>query len=354
MLALIGACKAEPHRRDAAAAVPPSAPPSSTAARVAQVRDASVEQAADPANRITLSIARAKPAGSGLARHCTLSGDPIANDCKRQGGSLTLDREGRLYVVAGSEVRRYRRAAAPAGDDARECRFEAAGPAVALPVEPVRAQRIDGPVYMRSGGADWQLATVGDAVFAFDFLAGLYRIDRGKSEPLCVDVFGYGSIAALGGKLVIGRHGLERLALGRPCRASSANIDDQGRGAVHVIRDHVYTTEITSIARYAGKTRIPLAEGTRLCGIVALEPCGEGVCAFDNNCMQVIQLGADDKVVRSIPGDRLFDARPYSLRSAATERDGGIVLLTTQRDVVGGTEVCEAAIYELPAALFGL
>src|SRR5438309_132592 len=83
---------------------------------------------------------------------------------------------------------RYTRAA---GDD---CRFDPAGEPIALPAANKRPQRIDkGPVYMRSGGPAWHLVRAGDAIYAYDFLGGLFRVDRGKPEAACTDVFGYDS-----------------------------------------------------------------------------------------------------------------------------------------------------------------
>jgi len=73
---------------------------------------------------------------------------------------------------------------------------------------------------------------------------------------------------------------------------------------------------------------------------------------LDSNCKQVIQLAADDTVLRVLDGDKLFATSPWSLANAATNAAGDVYLLARHRDKTNGKEICEAAIYELPAALF--
>ncbi len=79
-------------------------------------------------------------------------------------------------------------------------------------------------------------------------------------------------------------------------------------------------------------------------------PCGDGTCIVDNNCSQVVQLDADGKVLRAIESGKLFDARPYVLDTATAAPDGSVFVLAHHRD----HDICEAAVYRLPAALFAL
>ncbi|MBX3154759.1 MAG: hypothetical protein KF773_02080 [Deltaproteobacteria bacterium] len=319
--------------------------------------DAAVEAPGDDdTNTIRITVSKKRPAGSGVARRCALGGDPIVGDCVGGGSGLAFDRGGTLYVVAGGEVRRYKRATG-----AEECRFDAAGAAVPLPAETQRRQPIDkGPVFMRSGGPAWHLSPgAGGAVLAVDYLGGTFRVDRGKSEPVCADVFGYESVASVGGALYVVRRGLERLTPGVKCTAASAKLDDKARGNAFGVRDklHVAGRGASGVLRWDGTRSAPIAEGARICSVVAIVPCGDkgdkgakgakGACVVDNNCAQVVQVGAHGGVVRKLASDAMFDRRPYTIESAAAHAED---LFLLARHKAG--DACEAAVYQLPAALF--
>lgn len=309
--------------------------------------------AADAVAPVTPQPRRA--ARTGLARRCVLGGDPLPADCVGGGEGIAFGKDGMLYVVAGKTVRRYQRAD---GD----CQFEPSGEPIAMPPDNTRPQSIDGPVYMRSGGAAWHLLRAGDAVYAHDFLGGLFRIDRGKVEPACEDVFGYGSVAALGKRLLVARKGIEELKLGKKCKAVSAKLDDKGRGELYAIRDVLYRASGSELVRYAGATPAKLGpatpaklgEGTRICYVTGMAACGDGACVLDSNCMQMIQLGADGKVLRVLDDDKLFATRPWSVAELAASDGGDVYVLARHRDKQGDKEICEAAIYEVPAAAFAL
>lgn len=306
----------------------------------------------DDGNRIEITIGERKKTGSALAKRCTLDGDPLVGECIGGGTGLAFDAKGMLYVVDGKYVRRYARVDGDTG-----CHYAADGEPIELPPDNPRPQSLGGPVYMRSGGAAWHLVSSEkrDAVYAHDFLGGLVRVDRGKSEPACVDVFGYDSVAPLGKDLLIARKGIEKLALGKKCKAVSAKIDDKARGKLVVASGKVHVASYDKLTRYDGKAPTSLGEGTRICSITGVAPCGEGgVCAIDNNCMQVIQFGADGNVARVLDDDVLFESRPWSLADAATRADGAVLVYARHRDKTNGKEICEGAIYELPQALFAL
>lgn len=329
LIALAG-CKAEPPaaRRDDAPVT--AAPP----------RDA--------ANAITIRPEPPRAPGDALARRCVFDGDPLVAGCGDRGSGLAWH-AGTLYVVAGEEVRRYARAE---GDG---CRYTPAGAPIALPPVQARPQSLDGPVYMRSGGPEWNLTVAGGAVYAFDYLAGLFRFERGAARPACVDVFGYSSVVAHGKQLLVNRRGIEQLALGKRCTASSAKIDDKARGALYSIAGALHVASGGgALARYDGASRTEIAKGARVCSISAVVACGDGACIVDNNCMQVIQLDGGGAPLRTIEGRRLFGARPWGLGGAVAGAGGAVLVHARHRDRAGDQEICETAIYELPAALFAL
>lgn len=300
-------------------------------------------------NRIVISAAPPRdPARPTLARRCVLGGDPLASACVGGGEGIAVGKGGLVYVVAGTQVRRYQRA------DGDACRLEPSGEPIELPPDNPRPQKLGGPVYMRSGGAAWHLVRAGAAVYAHDFLGGLFRIDRGKPEPTCDDVFGFNTVAAHGKRLLVARNGIEELKPGKQCKAVPARIDDKARGELYAIADHLYLASHGKVSRYEGGKRVELGEGTRICSVSALTACGDGACIVDNNCMQVVQLGADGKVLRVLDDDKLFVARPWSLAEAARGERGEVYVLARHRDKTNDKEICEAAIYELPAAVFAL
>jgi hypothetical protein len=345
-IAMFSACaKKEPANHEVAEheASPPAAP-------VVLADAAAATADAEPGSHITISVAEPRVPGHGLARRCVLGGDPLTSDCIAGGSGVAFDKAGTLYIVAGTQVRRYKRAAGEAGD--ADCHYEPAGAPIELPPDNPRPQSLDGPVYMRSGGAAWHLTATADAIYVHDYLGGLFRIDRGKAEPACVDVFGFSAVAARGKQLLISRKGIEQLSLGKKCVARSAKIDDKARGDVYVVHDHLYTANVGEITRYDDKTAVKLGEGTRICSSSGFTACGDGACIADNNCMQIVQLAADGKVQRVLDDDTLFDVRPWSLEEATTRDDGSVFIYARHRDAGNGKQICETAIYELPAALF--
>lgn len=296
----------------------------------------------------TSVIPPVQQAPTGLARRCALGGDPLPTKCIGGGRGLAVAQDGLLYVVDDQQVRRYRRV------DGEGCRLEPEGEPIELPPENPRPQKLDGRVYMRSGGPAWRLVRAGDAVYAHDYLGGLFRIDGGKPEPTCDDVFGYRSVAVLGKRFLVARDGIEELKLGKQCKATSAKLDDKARGDLYAIGDRLYLASGKELSRYDGKTPVKLGEGTRICFVSALTACGDGACIFDNNCMQMIQLDKDGNVLRVVDERKLFGVRPWSLAEAATGPGGEVYVLAGHRDKTDDKEICEAAVYEMPAAAFAL
>src|SRR5690606_8177545 len=141
---------------------------------------------------------------------------------------------------------------------------------------------------------------------------------------------------------------------GKQCKAVPGRIDDKARGDLYAIADHLYLASGGKLSRYDDKQRVELGEGTRICSVSALTACGDGACIVDNNCMQVVQLGADGKVLRVLDDDKLFATRPWSLAEATIAKGGEVYVLARHRDKTNDKEICEGAIYELPAVVFAL
>jgi hypothetical protein len=311
-----------------------------------------VEPPVDAGSSGSITITVGKPAASGpvLTKRCQLGGDPITNDCVGGGSGIAFDRAGTLYLVATKEVRRYKRAVAGSGADA--CRFDPAGAPIAMPADNPRPQTLGkGPMYMRSGGAAWHLATIGDAIYAIDYLGGMFRIDSGKAVPACTAEFGYEGVVQLGKRMLIARQGIEELVLtgGGKCKARAAHIDDKHRGGtLFTAHDHLYADAFSSgVVRYDGTTQTPVAKDTRVCTVTTVAACGAGACILDNNCMQLVELDANDAVKHVFEQQQLFETRPFFVRDAATH-DGDLYIVARHKD----HDVCEVAVYELPKPAF--
>lgn len=295
---------------------------------------ATTDAGASP-GKITISVTRPKAPGTGLAKRCAVGGAPLATTCTGGSKGIAIDTAGTIYVVNEQQLHRY-----TAGED---CRLAPAGEPIALPPDNPRPQVVGkGPVYMRSGGVAWKLARAGDAVYAHDFLVGMFRVDRGKVEPACTQEFGFHTFARVGKRLLAQRKGIEEITLGGKagaCKAKSAGIDDKAR-TLFAVGDRIYT-KLDDL-------------GIRLCHPAAMTACGDGACILDHNCPQIVQLDAGGKVLRTIESDKLFDGRTWSVDGLATAPDGGVYIYARHRDKVDGKEVCEAAVYRIPPAVFAL
>ena len=288
--------------------------------------------AAVGAGKITISVTKPKAPGTGFAKRCAVAGPPLATTCTGGSAGIAIDTKDVLYVANGELVHRY-----TIGDD---CKLEPAGEPIVMPLDNPRPQVVGkGPIYMRSGGVAWNVVRAGDAVYAHDFLVGLFRIDRDKVEPACTQEFGFHTFAKSGKRLLAQRKGIEEVTLGKAgaCKAKSAGIDDKAR-ALFVARDRVLT-KLDDL-------------GVRICHAAAMTACGDGACILDHNCPQIVQLKADGTVLRQIEDDQLFDARPWSVDGLATAADGSVYIYARHRDKVGDKDVCEAAVYRVPAAVF--
>lgn len=297
--------------------------------------DAAPVDAASSAGKITITVVPPKAPGSGLAKRCAIGGAPLATDCTGGSNGVAVDKAGTLYVTNAGSLHRY--TVEP------DCKLAPKGAPLALPENNPRPQALGkGPIYMRSGGVAWDLVQTPDAIYAHDFLVGLFRVDRDKAEPACTAEFGFRGYVKVGKRLLALRKGVEEVTLGKAgaCKVKSAGIDDKTR-TLFGARGKVFTTfdEL----------------GVRLCHASAMVACGDdGACILDHNCPGITQLGADGKVVRQIDGNALFDNRPYTVDALATAADGTVYLSARHRDRVAGRDVCEAAVYMIPPAAFAL
>lgn len=308
--------------------------PTATAVEVAPAPADAAAAADDKKPKLKFQFHELRPAGSELGKRCTVAGEPLAVACMGS-VSIALDAAGTLWTVSGKQVRRLK------GDG---CAYADAGAAVDLPADNARPQALGkGKMYMRSGGAEWHLLADGNKVYAYDYLGGMFRIDSGKAEPFCLDVFGYSSAAIVGGKLLIAREGIEELHPGKTCKATPAG-DAKFHGHIAAVGGKL--VQATRDFQVSSGDK-PLDTG-HLCSAGAMFACGGGVCVVDGNCQGIIQ--ADPP--RKLEYDQLFAPRPWTIAAVVTKPDGTALVGATLREGQGEAATCEGALFELPAAVF--
>jgi len=359
-LALAG-CKQEEAPRAAAAPAPVAAAapaatvvepaPAPSPAPTPVIDAAAPAAAAGGGGTITIGAVEPVTAGDALGQRCTLDGDPLAIDC--HGGSLAVAPGGAVYVTDQDGVRRYqRRADAATCELALDPRY--GGGEVGFPTRAPKPQQLGkGPVYLSSGGPRWRLVAAGASVYAHDFLLGLWRIDRGKAEPVCPDLQGAHAWAIAGSKAVIARNGGERVALGGACKATAAGFEPALRTGVYAAGAAVLGEDGGKLVRYGARGEEVARMGADdsfapggLCSVTAVAACGDDVCVVDGNCQKVVRFAADGTFVLERKARALFAPTPYGLAGAAAGPDDGLYVLATQRD----GDTCEGAIYWVPGA----
>jgi hypothetical protein len=306
-----------------------------------------------PLDRNTLRIT-VEPPPSPDAEHaairCALDGDPLDADYMHGTLSIAAASDGALYVSDPAGVRRYRAADGEACSLALDPGFGSAG-VLAIPDIEAAPQTIgDGPFYMQSGGATWRLAAgPAGAVYIYDLLRGIHRVDRGKVESACA-LQGVASLVFVAAQAYINRNGGEKLAL-RGCKTTAAHLDPAPGMTLHSAAGALWgELDSARVARYGADGKaVATIESTDsfapggFCSLVALAACGDGICVVDSNCTKIERFSADATFERELPTEALFASRPQSLTSATTGPDATLWIAAAHKD---GAHV-EGAIYRL-------
>lgn len=350
------ACGKDEARAPAAAPVraPDAAAPAPRAVDAATPAPPPAVDAGGGRAGITLSITPDTPRGPGLAARCSLDGDPLGSDCSLDRGMVAVTPDGRVYVVDTAGVRRYT-AATPAPDACALTldRGFADGGVLAIPAMPPPPQRLEGgPVYMRSGGPSWSVVVAPTgAVYAFDFLLGIHRIDRGKVEPACPGLQGISAVVFAGTDAYVLRGGeVEALTIGKRCKTRPVALDPAPGRGLYVVDGALAGETDERVALY-GKGRAARAllgdddafAPGGFCSALAVFACGGAACVLDHNCKKVPRYAADGAFVRTYAFDELFTDAPYVASTAVTAADGAVWIGASHKD----GSVCEGAVYRL-------
>jgi len=278
-------------------------------------------------------------------------------------GDIAAGPDGAVYLMEHEAG--VRRLVAQAGDGCTLASDDAFGDGgkLPLPKPPPVGQKLDGKVYMRSGGAKFAFAAgPGGSVYIYDYLDGLHRI-AGKSGPAsCIGVPGLSAVAFSGSKPLAAR-GSELVPLaarGKTCTAGKPLASP-----LHMI------TALWGDGRtlYAGgtskdgKKRLVRVDGKKstwtagaddafadggLCWVNQITGCGDDLCVVDGNCNKVSRFAKKDGAyVGQWKNDALFGMNAYKVQGFAAGAGGVLWASVALRRKDGS---CEGAIYRIDPA----
>lgn len=298
----------------------------------------------------------APPEPTGSATRCTVEPPIEPGECDIHASrDVAIDAEGALYVVdAERGVRRY----LPAAGDGCVLRADATfGDNGLWPLPEVKplGQKLDGPVYMRSGGPKFSLATANDgSIYAYDFLGGAHRV-RGNARPERCDGIPGISGLAFAGKRMLAARGREVVALeakGKTCKPGKVfsaalqalAIAGDGDGLILGGRgdgEH----RVARVGRdgkplwTAGADDSFADDG--MCSITSVTRCGDVVCVADGNCQKILRFDAST-------GAHLGTAKYRDLFGPKVGQLHALSGAYASVSLKAGDTTCQPAIFRLP------
>ena len=298
----------------------------------------------------TISIALPGPRKNlpGTALRCAIEGDPLS---AKNVLSLAMSDDGRLYISDDIGFRRYQ----PVFD--RGCTLKldrdfGRNGLLAPPVDKPTAQSLDGPVAFRSGGPTWSLASDGKkAIYAFDFLLGVYRIDGNRTTAVCPNLKSVRSIAAAHRNTYVGGGQVYNVNLRNKCATTELKA---GSGTIYNVADQLWfksdrdSKTIIALDTGGQRTEVSIKSTNSFapggfCYASAVTRCGDKICVIDNNCKKVEIYNQDGSFAAELK-DRLFDRDPYGLPMGTSAGAAGLWLAATYHEA----DTYEGAVFLVP------
>lgn len=303
----------------------------------------------------------ADPADQTLATRCAFDVGPKPTGCgDRTLGSIALGPDGALYLVEhGVGVRRYNAARSGSCSLTLDRSFGDDGVMPFPKVEPLK-QKLDGKVYMRSGGPSFELTTTGGSVYMFDYLDGIHRIAGSKGLESCVGIGGVKAFALRGGApIILQSTDLVRLDTGKTCKAGKPIKSPLRANGMLVDGSDIYLAGTAGsnehrVARVDRKGKVVFTAGNEdafaddgMCYAGQLADCGDAICAVDGNCKKVVRFAKKDGAhVGTWKMQALFGDAVYHVAGLAPAADGSLWAAVSLRDP--SSDQCEPAIFLLP------
>lgn len=300
-------------------------------------------------NTISITLPGPRKNLPGTALRCAIEGDPLsAKDVL----SLAMSDDGRLYISDDVGFRRYR-PVFESGCKLKLDRGYGQNGLLAPPADRPTPQTLNGTVAFRSGGPVWRLGSDGKkAIYAFDFLLGLYRIDGNRTAAVCPNMKGVDSIAIAHGATYVGGGQVRNVKLRSKCSTSDVSA---GRGTIYGIADQLWfksgqdSKTIIALDAKGARTELSIKSTDSFapggfCYASAVTRCGDKICVVDNNCKKVEIYNQDGSFAAELK-DRLFDRDPYGLPTGTSAGPAGLWLAATYHE---GNNY-EGAIFQVPA-----
>lgn len=301
------------------------------------------------ANAITITLPSADKKSPSTALRCAIEGDPLA---AKNVLSLAMSDDGRLYISDDRGFRRYQ-PTLTGGCKLKLDRGYGSNGVLAPPADKPTAQSLDGTVVLRSGGPTWRLASDGKkAIYAFDFLLGVYRIDGNRIVPVCPNLKGVDSIVTVAGNTYLGGGHVRSVNLRSKCSTSDSKA---GRGTIYGIAEKLWfkstqdAKTIVALDATGAPTEVSIKSTNSFapggfCYASAVTRCADKICVVDNNCKKVEIYNHDGSFAAELK-DRLFDRAPYGLPMGVSAGPAGLWLAATYHEA----DAYEGAVFLVPA-----
>lgn len=229
-----------------------------------------------------------------------------------------------------------------------------------LPKPPPVGQKLDGKIYMRSGGAKFAFAAgPGGSIYIYDYLDGVHRI-AGKAGPAaCIGVLGLNAVAFTGKKPLAARGGdlVPLIARGKSCTAGKPKASPLNM--ITALLGDGRTLYVGGTSK-DGKKRLVRVDGKKstwtagaddafadggLCWVNQITDCGDDLCVVDGNCNKVSRFAKKDGAFAGEwKNDALFGMSANKVQGLASGPDGVLWASVSMRRKDGS---CEGAIYRI-------
>ncbi|MBP9088258.1 MAG: hypothetical protein KBG15_19200 [Kofleriaceae bacterium] len=300
-------------------------------------------------NAIAIALPNTNKKSPSTALRCAIEGAPLSAEHVL---SLAMSNDGHLYISDDLGFRRYQ----PTFEGGCKLKLDRAygrNGLLAAPPDQPTSQSLEGPVVLRSGGPTWRLTSDGKkAIYAFDFLLGVYRIDGNRTTAVCPNLKGIDSLVTVGGITYVGGGQVQRVNLRSKCSTSDGKA---GQGTLYSVADQLWfksnqdSKTLVALDASGQRTAVQIKSTNSFapggfCFASAVTRCSDKICVVDNNCKKIEIYNHDGSFAAEL-NDRLFDRVPYGLPTGTSAGAAGLWLAATYHE----GDTYEGAVFLVPA-----